>query len=242
VRLAQRADRVVPPLVDGDVEMALGLGQSGARLRADRTPAGVDEVGGSRDRGARGQHGLVQRRGRPADLRLGVPGHRQRLLERDVGLLQLPQCGQRIGRGPVGRPHRRVGGRQRGLRPRDLRTEPAAVAARDQRAGLREVLLRLGPHGGHPAARRLEVGGQAADRVQQRGRLRHGVLRRADVADGVPGPARTQGVERLVHLLLGCGQARRGLGDIVPDGGQRRLGEAAAEVSQAALLLRDALP
>ncbi len=109
-----------------------------------------------------------------------------------------------------------------------------------QRPRFGEVPLRLRPHGGHPAARVPEVFGEPADGVEQQSGLRDGVLRRADVAHGVPGPVRTEGVQRLVYLPLGGSQAGLRLGHVVADRGERRLREALAELGEPPLLLRDA--
>src|SRR3954465_13297337 len=89
--LVQGGRRVLPGHALGGVEMPLRLGQPGAGLRADGAAAGADEVGGRGGRGPRGEQGLSEQFGRPAGLCLGVPRDRQRLLQREVALLQLPQ-------------------------------------------------------------------------------------------------------------------------------------------------------
>jgi hypothetical protein len=58
--LPQRPHRIVAALLDGDVEVALGFGQAGARLGADRAAAGVDEVARRVDGRPGGEQRLLQ--------------------------------------------------------------------------------------------------------------------------------------------------------------------------------------
>ena len=222
-------------------QVALGLGEAGAGFAADGAATGGDEVVRRPDGRPRGQQRLLQRGGGAPGADLGVAGLGEPAVQRVVGLVDQPQGGQGVGRGGV---LGLRGGDQGGLGAGDERGE---VTVGGQRAGLREVLLRLGAGRHDLLARGHELTLQPSDAVEQRLGVGDRVLRGAagddrGAASGVRLGGRRDGLREFVtgRLQLDACDAQQlpGLVEVAGDPLQRGGGVAGAQGGQGRVDLR----